>query len=104
LAKKFVLTSTKANYDKIIISIAYYGILKIVYLEMSFDETQDLDFRSWHYVTIKASIVVVQDDNIVLDNEKDNNDIISNFECTMSIIDCEFLHKQSIIAIIKHIA
>ncbi len=89
--------------DEIIISITYYDSLKIIYLKAPSNEAQNLEFRSWHYVIIKTSIVVVQDNDIVLEEKNSVNfNIISNFKCIMLIIDYEFLLAQFFDAIIKH--
>ena len=59
--------------------------------------SEELKFRSWHYVTVDESIIAVQKNDIVIEDEDEvkSKKIISDFECIMSIIDRKFLFIQA---------
>ena len=79
----------------------------MLHFDASKKNSQELDFRSWHYATIKKIIQQIENDDFVSDTfyvSTDENDLISDTRCTMFIIDRNFLYRKISTSIVKHIA
>lgn len=117
--KRFIIEAHYSNietlYNKIITFIIYYNKLDVFYFDIFLKYLSRLDFKSWHYTIIKNFIKFINKNNIkIVDTttkaiiiKKSNieiNNLISNLECTILIIDCVFLINKILKHIIKHIS
>ena len=82
----------------------YHENFEIIIFNVFLKQFEGLRFRFWRYAIIKEFVVVIQKDDNVKFNKFTKNDIISNFDCIMSVIDRKFLASQISNAIIKRIA
>ena len=99
----------KISTKKITVTTYHDISAEMIISDASKENSQGLEFKSWHYATVKESIKQIENDeelnlfeHVETSLEMSENDLISNIDCIMFIVDKQFLHERISSSIIKH--